>query len=419
MAKNIEALAEQYFKRFSDFSIDIDTICTDKNLRTIYVIPCFKEPEIIATLNSLLACQKPKFASLVLIYINASEAAAQETKDFNKNTFKDVNHFISENQTELLQFEVFLNNEFPQKHAGVGYARKTLMDTALKIFARNKTDGIIVNTDADCFFTPNYFESIEKTFADSSIALAVMHYEHRISEEKDAVLAKGITEYELHLRYYKQALEWTGYPNVLETIGSCMVCLASVYALEGGMNKRKAGEDFYFINKLAKSRKSTTITAAAVLPSCRTSDRVPFGTGKAMNDYKTKETKMLLSYDIECFIALRQMLEQVEMLYDKGFESLALDQTGKAYLKGISIEKNLEEIKKQSNNLARFTERFFYWFDHLKALQFIHYYTEHEFEKIAIDEAAREFFNLKSVKKEFQSTFEILEEYRKLEKENA
>lgn len=416
MAKNIEAIAQQYFKRFPDFSIAIDKICTDKNLRTIYVIPCFKEPEIIATLKNLSSLNKPKYPSLILIFVNASEAADQEIKDYNRNTFEKINAFIAENQTEQLQFEVFLNNELPKKHAGVGYARKTLMDTALKIFERNETDGIIVNTDADCFFTPNYFTCIENTFEDDSLELAVMHYEHRIAEEKDEILAKGITEYELHLRYYKQALEWTGYPNVLETIGSCMVCLASVYALEGGMNKRKAGEDFYFINKLAKSRKSTTIAAAAVLPSCRTSDRVPFGTGKAMNDYKTKETKMLQSYDIECFIALRQFVEQVEVLYEKDFDALEMDATGKAYFKQIAIEKNLAEIKKQSNNLERFKDRLFYWFDHLKALQFIHYYTAHAFEKLAINQSAKEFLNLRSIKHQSETTFDLLQAYRTNEK---
>ena len=416
MAKNFHDIVIQYNNRFPDFGIDISNFEFDKNLRTIIVIPCFKEPDILQTLQSLYDCNTPKYPTLVLIFVNASEDALDEVKIFNKTTFETIKYFIEQNPKENLQFEVFLDNELTAKHAGVGTARKTLMDTALKIFDKNETDGIIVNTDSDCFFTPNYINSIENAFEDESLELAVMHYEHRIETEKDKVLAKGITEYELHLRYYKQALEWTEYPNVLETIGSCMVCLASVYALEGGMNKRKAGEDFYFINKLAKSRKATTIIEATVLPSCRTSDRVPFGTGKAMNDYVDKETKMFQSYDIECFISLKQFLEQIEVLYEKGFEALELDATGKAFLIKIEIQKNLEEIKKQSNNFERFKSRFFYWFDHLKALQFIHYYTEHLFPKVNIDQAAIEFLRFKSDSSNFENSFEILTRYRENEK---
>lgn len=416
MAKNINEIANQYTNRFPDFSIDISSLEFKNDLRTIIVIPCFKEPDIIETLHSLSKCDTPKYETLVLIFVNASEAVSDEIKAFNDNTFKDIQSFIANHSFEKLNFQVFLNNELTAKHAGVGTARKTLMDTALQIFAHNESDGIIVNTDSDCFFTPNYINSIENTFEDETMELAVMHYEHRVETEKDPVLAKGITEYELHLRYYKQALEWAEYPNVLETIGSCMVCLASVYALEGGMNKRKAGEDFYFINKLAKTRKSTTIIEATVLPSCRTSDRVPFGTGKAMNDYVEKETETFQTYDIECFINLKQFLEQIEVLYTKNYEALELDAIGKAFLEKIDIVQNLEDIKKQSTTFDRFKIRFYYWFDHLKALQFIHYYTEHQFKKLNVDQAAVEFLRFKNIRNTFESSFEILKLYRENEK---
>lgn len=417
MAKNFKDIVKHYFKRYPDFGISLEDNLP-RNIKTIFVIPCFKEPEILKTLDSLIKCETPNHNTLVLILVNASENAPQEIKDFNKKTFDDIQLFISKKECKNLYFRAILKNNLPAKHAGVGYARKTLMDSALKIFETQNHDGVIVNTDADCLFSLNYINSIENTFLNEKIKLAVMHYEHRIEQEKNESIAKGITEYELHLRYYKQALEWTNYPNVLETIGSCMVCRASTYALEGGMNKRKAAEDFYFINKLAKNHVSTTITKAAVLPSCRTSDRVPFGTGKAMNDYIETETEVFQSYDFECFLALKKFVSQIEWLYNNDFKNIELDNTSKAFLNKIDIEQNLINIKKQSNNLNRFINRFFYWFDHLKALQFIHFMTENKFSKIDIDKAALQFLYYKNENILFENTFEILEKFRKNEKES-
>lgn len=412
---NIETIARKYQKRFADFSLPIHFEYS-KQLRTIIVIPCYKEPNVLATLQSLKSNATPLNPCLVLVLVNASENAPQSTKDFNQNTFFDIENFIAENKNlPNLQFEVFLNNNMPAKDAGVGYARKSLMDTALQIFAQINYNGTIVNTDADCLFTSHYIQSIEKVFSQKNIDLAVMHYEHRIEDAPNATLAKAITEYELHLRYYKQALVWAGYPNVLETIGSCMVCTAMIYALEGGMNKRKAGEDFYFINKLAKKHRATTITSAKVLPSCRTSDRVPFGTGKAMNDYVSQNTEILLSYDFNCFHLLKKTLQAIDVLFTNGLDAFwaKISPLAQDYFQQISLEKHLPKIIKQSTSVESFKKRFFLWFDHLKVLQFIHFCTEKSFSKQAINQEAIKYLETRSVKKySAKKAFDLLLIYR-------
>lgn len=46
------------------------------------------------------------------------------------------------------------------------------------------------------------------------------------------------------------------------------------------MNQRKAGEDFYFLHKFSILDQLGEINVEIVLPLARSSDRVPFGTGK-------------------------------------------------------------------------------------------------------------------------------------------
>jgi hypothetical protein len=418
MAKSIQEISARYFKRFPDFSIDINQEIFPEHLQTIIVIPCYKEAEIIETLNSLANCDSPKQKTLVLILVNASESIDTSVKVYNEATYQNIQDFIAQNESKNLSFKAFINNALPTKHAGVGYARKILMDTALSIFSDQESDGIIVNTDADCLFTENYITAIENAFENSKAKHGVMHYEHRIDTEENPILAQGITEYELHLRYYKQALEWTNYPNVIHNIGSCMLCRASIYALEGGMNKRKAGEDFYFMNKLAKSHEFLEVKHASVLPSCRTSDRVPFGTGKAMNDYIETQTVVFQSYDFGCFIALKDFISKVDLLYTQSFNELKneLNDLSFQFFESIDIDNNLLKIKKQSKDLEHFKKNFFFWFDHLKALQFIHFCTDKQFPKISILDASLQFLKQEEISLPKNDSRSILEQFRTLDK---
>ena len=63
-----------------------------------------------------------------------------------------------------------------------------------------------------------------------------------------------------------------------------MAVRAHAYARQGGMNRRQAGEDFYFMQKLVDGEQVENIAEATVFPSARLSHRVPFGTGKALSD---------------------------------------------------------------------------------------------------------------------------------------
>src|SRR4029434_9989987 len=96
---------------------------------------------------------------------------------------------------------------------------------------------------------------------------------------------KAIAAYELHLRYYLQALRTAGFPHGYHTIGSSMAVRARTYMEQGGMNRRQAGEDFYFLHKLIPLGGFTELNSTTVYPLPRPSNRVPFGTGRAVSEW--------------------------------------------------------------------------------------------------------------------------------------
>ena len=95
----------------------------------------------------------------------------------------------------------------------------------------------------------------------------------------------GIAAYELHLRYHVRVQKWIGFPYAFQTIGSAMAVRAWAYVKQGGMNRRHAGEDFYFLQKISWLGPISELSTVTVFPSPRLSGRVPFGTGKAVGDY--------------------------------------------------------------------------------------------------------------------------------------
>jgi hypothetical protein len=104
-------------------------------------------------------------------------------------------------------------------------------------------------------------------------------------EPKDPALRLPGAAYELWLRYMVAGLKAAGSWFAFPTIGSCTVVSAVAYAQAGGMEPRLAAEDFHFLRKLAKlsgEKPLAQIPGAQVFPAARVSDRVLFGTGRAM-----------------------------------------------------------------------------------------------------------------------------------------
>ena len=220
----------------------------------IVMIPCLNEPEIFRALESLWSCEPIRSYCEVIVVVNESENSTQSVKNFNQETYTKLFDWKKGNDRPNLILYPIYARSVNAKHAGAGMARKIGMDEVVRRFnALNRPEGIIISTDADCLFSPNYLQRIEFVFAkDKSCFATTLNFKHRVDEMADPKQRHGIRLYEDYLHYYKKALDFAGFPDSIYTIGSAFAVRAGAYVKQGGMNRRQAGEDFYFLNKLLK-----------------------------------------------------------------------------------------------------------------------------------------------------------------------
>jgi cellulose synthase/poly-beta-1,6-N-acetylglucosamine synthase-like glycosyltransferase len=350
-------------------------------LEMVIVIPCYDEDNLIASLNALYQCNKPNCAVEVIVIINAGTQTPESIKVKNRNTYEAALNWSANLNTPNLHFHIALEENLPKKHAGVGLARKIGMDEAVNRFDQLAKDGVIVCFDADALCLPNYLQEIEKHFLNHPKTPGCsIHYEHPIEgTEFEPAIYKGIINYELHLRYYNQGLKYAGLPYAYHTVGSSMAVRSSAYQKQGGMNKRKAGEDFYFIHKIIALGGFTELKTTAVIPSPRISDRVPFGTGKAIGDWVAEDKTVFETYAFESFEILKAFVDCIPRFRTDNINGtdygLAPEQNYLIYgfLMQHNFQNALDEIRLNSKTEAAFIKRFFRWFDAFKVLKFMHF----------------------------------------------
>ncbi len=142
-------------------------------------------------------------------------------------------------------------------------------------------------------------------------------FEHPLSgNEFPEEVYRFITLYELHLRYYFRGLAFSGFPYVFHTVGSAMGVKAFQYVKAGGMNRRQAGEDFYFIQKLVPSGGYFNLNSTTVYPSPRPSFRVPFGTGASIARQTELEDPDFLTYNLQAFREMKVFFRRSEDFYE-------------------------------------------------------------------------------------------------------
>lgn len=343
-----------------------------ETLSAIIVIPSFKEENILHALNALNACEEVRSDILIIVVVNDSINDSEEIKKVNEITLKTLETYSS--RLPLL----FKRTELPNKKAGVGLARKIGMDEAVRIFEQHKTNGLIACYDADSSCDTNYLKELEKCFYNDQFQSGVVFHEHVL----DGVNEDEIIQYELFLRYYVDAIRVTGFPFAHQTLGSCIVVRSDTYQLVGGMNTRKAGEDFYFLNKLVSRPGFYEINRTTIYPSDRVSDRVPFGTGKAVSAIKKDESDYCV-YHPKMFEMLKQFFDGIERYWNKELETIPQE--------FLSFDKKLSEsiarLANQTSSFESFRKRFYDWFDLFQIMKFAHYFRDNHLANVSLSEA--------------------------------
>jgi cellulose synthase/poly-beta-1,6-N-acetylglucosamine synthase-like glycosyltransferase len=250
-----------------------------ENLGMVVVIPCYDETALIRSLESLKDCDASNCFTEVIVVVNDGERTSDEIKAQNLVTFETATTWAKENITIHLQFHIIYKTNLPKKIAGVGTARKIGMDEAVRrLESVGKSEGAIVCFDADSLCEKNYLQAIEEHFIQNPKTQSCgIHFEHPLEgDEYEPEIYDAITKYELHLRYYIHAQKFAGFPLAFQTIGSSMAVRCNAYQQQSGMNKRKAGEDFYFLHKFTILNAHTGLKKTKTIPSPRRSNRVPF-----------------------------------------------------------------------------------------------------------------------------------------------
>ncbi|MCB1841816.1 MAG: hypothetical protein KDI09_02545 [Halioglobus sp.] len=264
---------------------------------------------------------------------------------------------------------------------GVGLARKAGCDLALLWMHEGRIDSNwICNSDADASLPASYFTQLNRAAHDA--VAATYPFWHRATNEPGVHIATAL--YELRLQHYLSGLEYAHSPYAWHSLGSCLAVRASAYAHARGFPRRAAAEDFYLLNKLGKLGPVASLQGSCIELEARTSDRVPFGTGPAVDTLAQAADPIgvpLFEHPLT-FEALRVLLLAVPELADNSAQDLPLllslrglpgpaAAAAARTLRDLGITAALAHCQRQSSDPATFQRHFHQWFDAFRTLKFL------------------------------------------------
>jgi hypothetical protein len=187
------------------------------------------------------------------------------------------------------------------------------------------------------------------------------------------------------------------------------------------MNRRQAGEDFYFIQKLIPAGGYFNLYSTTVYPSPRASSRVPFGTGASIAKLDTGRSSTILTYNILAFKELGMLFELIDTIFscpvqELADQYLALPPGLRSFIDENDWTKKTAEIKCNTSGLISFRKRFFEWFNMFKIVKYLNHAHTRYFEKKPVDIAAAQLLKERGVILESSEPVDLLLFFRKLEK---
>ena len=314
--------------------------------------------------------------TLVIVVVNHGENADELFKNDNKKTLQ----FLSTSTYSITLGVVDAATpglELPPRQAGVGMARKIGMDLALPYLMGKRS--LLFSTDADTNVDRHYLEIVLDYFKQYNADAAVVGFSHSIPENPD--LENTIKEYEEFLLITALKIKEAGSPYGYVALGSAMVCKAEAYMAVGGMPRKKATEDFYFLQELAKFCTVHSIPDILVYPSSRPVSRVYLGTGFRMAQTQRGFEIKNLHYSKHAFTLLHKWIALgttawkmtlVELLDKIGSQNKEL----KNFLVKEGIENIWNNLQSSSPSENHFIRQFHRWFDGLKTIRLLKHFTK-------------------------------------------
>jgi len=349
------------------------------------IIPSHHEPNIADTLWDLEKAYVEFPASLsVYVILNDSERHGDAVRAYHRSQLSELKALPFRFSLDVIHL-----SQVRHKKAGVGHARKSGMDRAVGECGADRSH-ILVCLDADCRVRKDYVKGWSEIYKNTVIDAAVMQFEH-LTLSGSELLDVAIFEYEAHLRYYHHLQYLCGYPHAMQPIGSCLSVRADFYQKIGGMNQRKAGEDFYFLQKCQLNGTVAHASNSKVYPSNRISKRVPFGTGRAMME--RLENHAQFTYDFACLPILKNVISALSRT-DFEPEELwqALPIHSRPYFEKEGLWDHWMETARHTRSAEAFSKRIFRWFHPFRFMKLMHHLRDTAIPAVPIEQALHDYF---------------------------
>lgn len=428
MAHSPTSAIPKYLERYAETEIhQLPALLRERSFDYALAIPAYREsPDFVHRLANTLFTQH---ACLLIVIINqpdhlsfsdTSDSADSSNTALWQHLLKlvepDKQHYnqnrdqvfvelgFSETETKiktesnkssaLLMVDRFTRGRAIPLQQGVGLARKIAADIALSLIAtKTVKQPWIWNSDADAYLPEDYFSVIplNKKPTQLNNAAYIYPFRHTVinDTEENTKISSATRLYEQSLNYYVAGLRWAGSPYAFHTLGSTVAVNGEHYAQVRGFPKRAGAEDFYLLNKLVKTGVIETLDSAEIEIESRPSNRVPFGTGPAVEKLLAlpELSEAQLFYHPEIFKQLKTWLTALPKLFNCSLEELEIEKSTHSTLLEMNVDAAIAHAKAHSHSEAGFCRQMNTWFDGFRTLKFIHLLRDTSYGSISLDSA--------------------------------
>ena len=340
----------------------------------IITIPSYCEFDYLFKTLDSINNQDKSLLDRTIVSIIINNSSSESNQDIIKNNYDTYKKLInSKYNFEFIAIDAFSKKyAIDNKKAGVGIARKISIDLFLEYM---HLETIICFLDADTQIPENYLYEINKNQLEHNWVSAVVDFHHLDDDIKTKAL---IYRYETFLKDTAKNLKEVGSPYSFVPLGCTMLCRLDGYIGVGGMNTRKAAEDFYFLQELKKCYDVHYIDNIQVRPSARHINRSYLGTSKRMFDalngnlniqdlYFSKEKYEIIKMFLRFVLNSKDLKADLILLKTK-----EINQRLYLFLKEHRFESVWPSIQ-SSKTYVQFENQFHKWFDFLKTIKLLKY----------------------------------------------
>jgi len=342
---------------------------------TLITIPCYNEYDyIFKTLDSVNKQNHHDLEkTLVSIVINNSTDEDTSVIENNRSTYEKL--LNAEYNFDFVVIDAFSDGKaIENKFSGAGMARKISVDAMLSYL---NEDSLVCFIDADTILSDKYLTSIKSYYSKSKCQAFTVNFAHQHDEPKTKLLIK---EYENYLKDTAANIRSCGSPYGYVSLGSTMVCTYLAYISVGGMNRKVASEDFYFLQELEKYCGVKQINDILVHPSSRYASRLYLGTSMRLQKSLNGELDLSSLYFSDHAYALLEKwitlaLSSRQMTYESLEKKILLiDDHLLEFLRSINLQGAWGSII-SAPSVNHFEKQFHRWFDALSIFKLLKFYT--------------------------------------------